>query len=317
MDRLVGVWSHNRGEAETKGLVSPADFLDWSARARSFDAIAAWRGASFNVERRRRAGRARRRSCVTPGVLSALRLAPVIGPRLHGRGATAGRAARRVLSHAFWQNMLGGRPDIVGQTVQARRRAGDDRRRAAAHAGGPTAFFVPLSLADAARRSQQRARCSSLARLRPRRRRSTARAPRWHGIGAALEREFPATNRGWTVNTRPLQEEFVGPQARLVFALLVGMVCHVLLIGCVNIANLLLARGVARRGELAVRLALGAGGWRVVRQLLVECALLAVLGGAAVARRSRAGPFNLLTSLGAVDSPWVANGGPEPARARW
>ena len=92
------------------------------------------------------------------------------------------------------------------------------------------------------------------------------------------------------------------------FALLCGIVIAVLLIGCVNIANLLLARGAARRGELAVRLALGAGGWRVARQLLVECAVLAVLGGVLSLVVSR-WTLNLLSALGPIDSPWVANGG--------
>jgi predicted permease len=107
---------------------------------------------------------------------------------------------------------------------------------------------------------------------------------------------------------RPLQEEFVGPQARLVFALLSAMVLIVLFIGCVNIANLLLARGVARRGELSLRLALGAGRWRIVRQLLTECAALAFVGGLVSIAISR-WTFNVLMSLGAIDSPWTANGG--------
>jgi putative ABC transport system permease protein len=131
------------------------------------------------------------------------------------------------------------------------------------------------------------------------------------GIGESLEREAPRTNAGWTVNTRPLQEEFVGPQARVAFAILIGTVLSVLLIGCVNIANLLLARGLARRGELSVRRALGAGSWRVARQLLVESGLIAAAGAAASLIVSRWTMQFFVTQV-PVDSPWTENAGLNP-----
>ena len=176
----------------------------------------------------------------------------------------------------FWQNSFSGRPDVIGETMTL------DGERATVvgvlpRIPGAGGFFVPMAL-DTTRDDRNARTLFVMARLRDGATIESARAE-WTSIGLALERELPATNRGWAVNTRPLQEEFVGPQARLVFALLAGTVLTVLLIGCVNIANLLLARGAARRGELAVRVALGAGGWRVVRQLLVECAVLAILGG--------------------------------------
>jgi putative ABC transport system permease protein len=125
-------------------------------------------------------------------------------------------------------------------------------------------------------------------------------------IGQALEHEYPSTNRGWSVNTRPLQEEFIGPQARLAFAILGGAVAAVLLIGCVNVANLLLAAGFARRGELAVRVALGASSVRIARQLLVECGVIAIAGGAASLLVSRwTVQFFQGTAALAIDSPWM------------
>jgi predicted lysophospholipase L1 biosynthesis ABC-type transport system permease subunit len=130
-------------------------------------------------------------------------------------------------------------------------------------------------------------------------------------IGAGLEAEYPETNRGWTVNTRPLQEEFVGPQARLVFGLMLAMAIAVLLVGCVNIANLLIARGVARQGEIAIRMAIGASRWRIVRQLLVECAVMAVLGGIASVIGAR-WVLGVLVGSFPVESPWVASAGLNP-----
>jgi putative ABC transport system permease protein len=304
MDRLVGVWSHHRGEAETKGLVSAADFIEWTTRARAFSAAAAWRGASFNVSG---AGAAVREGgqLVTPGYLSVFGWQPVMGRDFVAADAEPGAPRVLIVSNAYWRNRLGQRPDVIGTTLSL------DREPATIvgvlpHLPGVTGFFVPMSIGEeapdrAARTLFVFARLAGGASL------ESARAE-LSTIGEALEREWPDTHRGWTVNVTPLQEEFVGPQARLVFALLVAIVITVLVIACANVANLLLARGVARRGEMSVRQALGAGTWRLTRQLLVECGLLAALGGGLSLVVSQ-WTLRILTSLGTVDSPWLAGGG--------
>jgi putative ABC transport system permease protein len=99
-------------------------------------------------------------------------------------------------------------------------------------------------------------------------------------LGQQLEREQPDTRRGWGINVRPLHEEFVGSQARLVFAILAAAAGAVLLIGCANIANLLLVRGAARSREFAIRAAIGASRTRLIGQMLVEGSVLALLGAA-------------------------------------
>jgi predicted permease len=304
MDRLVALWSHNRGETEMKGLVSPADYFEWSARAGTLTGFAASRRRSFNVSG---VGTPIRTpaSVVTPSYFELFGWKAAMGRLFVADDAVPGASGVVVLSQAYWQNHFSGRPDIIGQTLTL------DGERATIvgvlpRVPGVTEFFVPMELDNA--RSERSARTLFvMAMLKDGAALDSARAEML-GIGQTLEREFPITNRGWDVNTRPLQEEFVGPQARLVFALLAGTVLTVLLIGCVNIANLLLARGAARRGELAVRLALGAGGWRVVRQLLVECALLAALGGALSLLISR-WAIALFMTLGPIDSPWVESGG--------
>jgi predicted permease len=307
MERLVAIWSRNRAEAETKGLVSPADFRDWSARARSFERIAAMRGGAFNVGG---AGAPVRvaATLVTPGYLEIFRWQPIMGRPFVADDASPGAARVVILSNAFWRDMLGGRADVVGQTLRL------DGEPAAIIGVLPplpalTGILVPLSLQPV--QTERHSRTLFVwARLNPGVSIAAARAE-MNSIGESLEREFPSTNRGWSVNTQPLQEEFVGAQARLVFALLVAAVAVVLLIGCVNIANLLLARGAARRGEMAVRQALGAGSWRLVRQLLVECGVLAAVGAALSLLVSR-WTVTLLTSLGPVESPWIANAGLNP-----
>jgi putative ABC transport system permease protein len=303
MDRLVAIWAHNRAEAETKGLVSAADYVEWSRRTQSFEAIAAWRGASFNVSG---AGAAAREAAqvVTPAYFDVFRWQPAMGRTFTPDDAQPGAAKVVIVSDAYWRNRLGERADVIGATLYL------DRVPATIvgvlpHLAAVTTFFVPLVVDD---RGDRAARdLFVFARLGDGASLEAARAE-MENLGAALEREWPASHRGWTINVRPLQEEFVGPQARLVFALLVLVVSTVLIIGCVNIANLLLARGLARRGELAVRLALGAGSWRVTRQLLVECAVLAAFGGLLSLFVSR-WTLRILISLGGVDSPWLADGG--------
>jgi predicted permease len=229
-----------------------------------------------------------------------------------GRGfsvddARPGAPRVAVVSHVFWEQMLASRADVIGSTLRID--------------GAPTVIigvlpkipavdglYLPLVDPDVQDRSSRTLFVQ--ARLAPGVSIEQARAE-MDAIGVALEREFPVTNRGWAVNTRPLQEEFIGPQARVIFGLLVAIVLAVLLIGCVNIANLLLARGMARRGELAVRLALGAGRWRLVRQLLSESAVLAGLGGLLSIAVSR-WTLSVLERLGSIDSPWIENGGLNP-----
>jgi putative ABC transport system permease protein len=303
MERLVAVWTHNRTEAETKNLVSPRDYLEWSRRAGSFAVLSAWRNVGFNVSG---VGAPVRESAqmVTAGYLSVFGWQPSRGRDFLPEDAAPGVPRTVIVSDTYWRNRLGARPDILGTSLLL------DGERATIvgvlpHLPGVTSFFVPLTIEDRGPDALTRD-LFVFARLRSGVSIEAARAE-MDGIGVMLEREHPDTHRGWRVNVRPLQEEFVGPQARLLFALLVVIVSTVLVIGCVNIANLLLARGAARRGEWAVRLALGAGAWRIARQQLIECALLTAIGGLLSLAISQ-WTIRLLQSLGSVDSPWI-NGG--------
>jgi predicted permease len=307
MDRLVALWSHNRNEAETKSLVSSADFLEWSRRASSFEALAAWRGSQVNVSGTSIAVRTSA-MWVTPSYLDIFQWRPILGRAFTAEDALAGAPRSVVISYPFWQNTFNGRHDVIGQTIRV---DGAPATVIGVLPRLPALSGVLLPLLLEGQQWQRSAHTLFVfARLRAGVSIEAARGE-MDSIGQALEREFPESNRGWAVNTRPAGEEFIGPQARLIFALLIGLVTAVLLIGCVNVANLLLARGASRRGELAVRLALGAGGWRVARQLLIECGLLASLGGLLSLAVSR-WTLNLLITLGPIDSPWVANSGINP-----
>lgn len=307
MDRRVALWSHNRAEAETKRLVSPGDFHAWRERATLIRDSVASRSASFNLSGTTTPVRVSA-SLVTPGYLEFFRWSPVAGRSMTAEDAAPGASRVVVLSHRFWQTQMGAAPDAVGRTVRL-----DDEPATIVGILPPLSatdgIFVPLAL-DRLRSDHVNRTLFVFARLAPGASIEQARAE-MESVGRALELEHPDTNRGWAVNTRPLQEEFVGPQARLAFAMLFGTTVAVLLIGCINIASLLLARGLAREGEVAVRMALGAGGWRVARQLLVECAVLSALGavlGVVIAQWTVA----LLAGSFAIESPWVAATGLNP-----
>jgi predicted permease len=306
MDRRVALWSRNRAEAETKNAVSAGDVLEWRRRATLVDSVIAWRRRSATLGGLKDAVRVGVQE-VTPNYFDFYRWTPLMGRTFAAADAGAGAPRVIVLSYAFWRNQLAAREDVVGMTV---RLDGEPVTITGVLPRLPAVdgVFLPLALDDATSDRMTRT-LFVFARLRDGVSIEQARAE-MDAIGQALEAEFPATDRGWSVNTRPLQEEFIGPQARLAFAILAGAVASVLLIGCVNVANLLLARGFARRGELAVRVALGAGSWRIARQLLVECGLIAAIGAVASIAVSRwTIQYFQATAALSIDSPWMDAGG--------
>ncbi|MGH9349873.1 MAG: ABC transporter permease, partial [Vicinamibacterales bacterium] len=277
MERLAGVWSHNRAQGETKNVVSREDFAEWRRRQQWFDRFSAQRQGSVNLSG---TGEPVRASAmfVTADFFDVLGQHPVVGRPFRAEEEHPGAARVALLSHRVWRERFNADPDVPGRDVFV------DGRPATIVGVLPESDFerdlmLPLVIDPASPDYREHA-LFVMARLRDGVTLEEARAG-MASIGEALERERPETHRGWGVNTRPLQEEFVGPQARLAFALLAASSAAVLLIGCANIANLLLARGIARGREMAVRTALGASRWRLVRQMLAESLLLALAGTAA------------------------------------
>jgi putative ABC transport system permease protein len=303
MDRRVAFWSHNRAEAEAKNAVSPGDFLEWRRRATLVDSVVATRRRSVNLGGLDNPVRVSVME-VTANYLEFFRWTPVLGRGFTSNDGVAGSPPVVVLSYEFWHNTLADRADVVGATV---RLDGEPATIIGVLPRMPAVggIYVPL-LVDARTANHATRDLFVFAHMRDGVSIDQVRAE-MESIGRALEDEFPRTNRGWTVNTRPLQEEFIGENARLAFAILAGTVVAVLLIGCVNIANLFLARGLARRGELSVRLALGASSWRVARQLLIECGAVA-LGGAVMSVAISTWTLQVFVGTFPIDSPWVEGG---------
>src|SRR5262245_9003222 len=259
--------------------VAPANFLDWRQQAQSFSGIAAfgWTGSviSEGGEAERLEG-----ALVTANFFTTMGIAPMLGRAFTVEDEQAG-GRLVIIGYDLWQRRFGGAGDIVGRIIQL------DGFSFTVIGVMPPDFQYPrrtqiyeLYLLNANRRQMREARfLKVVARLKPGVTRVQAQSE-MSGVARRLAEQYPQTNRNWGANVVPLLEEEVGRVKPALLALL-GTVGLVLLIACVNVASLLLARAVTRQTEIGIRFALGAGRVRIIRQLLTESLLLSTLGGVA------------------------------------
>src|SRR5215467_11332771 len=275
-DQLVMVWSWTRG---SRNSVPAADFLEWQRRSTSFQGIGTWTGASFNVstdDRPEQVPGSRR----TPGFFTFEGLPFLLGRDFLPEEGQPGRDHVVILSHRLWANHFNSNRDLVGKDI---RMNGEPYTVVGVlppgmHDRFNSQLWVPLSF-----RPDQIAHDSNsglvMARLKDGVSIAQAQAE-MDVIAAQLASEFPQTNANRSVSVQPLHLNFVTESTRRNLWLLLGAVGFLLLIGCVNVANLLLARGTSRQREVALRAALGATRTRLFSQFLTESLVLAVLGGA-------------------------------------
>jgi predicted permease len=291
-DRLVILWNRSPGLNITQDWFSTAQYLDIKAGHSGFDQIAIAIGGNYNLTGRgdpERVGVTR----VSSNLLPMFGARPAVGRLLTPDEDAPGRPATAVLTYGFWARRFGRNPNTVGQSIILNGESYEvvgvlPQHFSLSHEVLPlldateqSEIFLPLPFASSAAQVRTHEDYNIIGTLKPAVSVQQAQAE-MDTLTARLRRDFPENyppNGGLTFSILPLLEQVVGNVRRSLLVLL-GSVGFVLLIACANVANLMLSRAVSRQQEIAVRTALGASRWHIVRQLLTESLVLSLSGGA-------------------------------------
>jgi predicted permease len=317
-ERVVWLNLVDHGTGEIGERFSWTDFTDLGAEAASFEhlALVAWPGVTWE-----RGDRVEQLASIiaTPGLFDVLRIRPLLGRSLVASDAEPAAAPVAMISHEFWQTRLAGNTNILGQTLRLDGKLWTVVGILPPHLEFPIGHAPALNSgtsvyagvhdvwlphrAEGEDRTERGRRMDSLiGRLRPGVAVKTARME-LASIGKRRAADFPDTNRGLTIETTAYRDKALG-STRTAIDVLALAVAAVLLICCVNLANLLLARGVSRQWEMAIRQALGAGRGRIARALMMESLLLSLAGGL-LGIVFAEGAVLLIRRLGPAEVPFI------------
>ncbi len=279
LDRVV-VLAEQQQHRNENNAAALANFEDWARQSHSFEGLSVYQTSDITLTG---AGDAAQVGAATVSLnfFPVLRAQAFLGRLFDDREYQTGRDAVTVLNYRFWQAHFSSNPAVIGQRIQLDQREYTIIGVLPKTMQYPPAVELFLPFAPTPAQLADRSQHNNLVVGRLRDGVTLHQAESEMGVIAnRLATAYPATNQGWTVRVEPLLQQINGDMTALYYKLIMGATLFVLLVVCANVANLQLARGVSRRPEIAMRTALGAGRRRILRQLLTENILLALVGAA-------------------------------------